>query len=186
MRAVPVLTSASPAPRSAARGGRTRTRLLALALCATLVSIGCGDEETKGDPSGADAGPDDGEEEVPCRAEYPVYHEGITVKAGELTVSLLTVSPEPPRQQTPNTWMLEVKDAAGAPAAGFTIENPDSYMPVHGHKGKRPPKVVPQSEPGRVQLAAIDFTMRGPWQVNFDVVPQGGAAIPATLQICVQ
>jgi outer membrane protein W len=56
---------------------------------------------------------------------------------------------------------------------------------VHLHYGKTPPKVVVQSEPGRVQLAGIDFKMRGPWQVNFDVV-SGGKPTLTTFQVCVQ
>jgi hypothetical protein len=167
-----------------------RFRFFALALAAGLVAVtACGDDSnTPVLVPAADAGGGDEseEEEAPCAADYPVYHDGMTVQAGALTVRLLSVAPAPPRQQTPNNWMLEVVDAAGTPASGFTIGNPDSYMPVHRHHGNQPPKVVVQSEPGRVQLAAIDFKMRGPWQVNFDVVPNGEKPIATTIQICVQ
>jgi hypothetical protein len=166
-----------------------RSRFLALALGAALLAVAaCGDDEDPRSQVGADAGAGaaDEVEEVPCGADYPAYHADIKVQAGDLTVKLVSVAPEPPRQQTPNNWMLEVVDASGAKATGFTIENPDSYMPVHRHHGNQPPKVVVQSEPGRVQLAAIDFKMRGPWQVNFDVVPSGAKPISTTIPICVQ
>jgi len=167
-----------------------RSRFFALALGAALLGVAaCGADEDPSSQVGADAGADAGDEELeeaPCTADYPTYRDGLTAKAGDLTVRLISVAPSPPRQQTPNNWMLEVVDAGGAKATGFTIENPDSYMPVHRHHGNQPPKVVVQSEPGRVQLAAIDFKMRGPWQVNFDVVPSGAKPIPTTLPICVQ
>jgi hypothetical protein len=171
-------------------------RFLALALGASLASVGCGEDTSGGKSDSAldgahdghvhpDAGEDE-EEDVPCTADYPVFTPGRTVKAGDLTVKLLSVSPEPPRQQTPNNWLLEVVDSAGAPVSGVEIKNPDSYMKVHLHHGRTQPKVVPQSEPGKVQLSAIDFKMRGPWQVNFDVVVAGGKPTAASIWICVE
>jgi hypothetical protein len=172
------------------------SRLLALVLGASLASFGCGDDSggAKSDSAlnGADAhqhhdaGDEEDLEDVPCTAEYPVFSPGRTAKAGDLTVKLLSVSPEPPRQQTPNNWILEVVDAAGAPVANAQIQNPDSFMKVHNHHGRTLPKAVPQSEPGRVQLSAIDFKMRGPWQVNFDVVVAGGKPTASSFWICVQ
>lgn len=165
------------------------SRFLALALAAGLCGVAaCGDDKNPNTPAsvGADAGEDSVEEEAPCAADYPLYRDGMTARAGDLTVRLVSVSPSPPRQQMPNNWLLELVDGTGAPATGFTIENPDSYMPVHLHHGKAPPKVVVQNEPGRVQLSAIDFKMRGPWQVNFDVVPAGGKPTLTTFQVCVQ
>jgi hypothetical protein len=165
-------------------------RFFALALGATLAAAaGCGDDpepnRSDGAAIAADAGDEDDEELVPCGADYPVFSNGMTAKADDLTVNLLSVSPEPPRQQTPNNWLLEVVDATGAPVSGAEIDAPDSYMPAHGHHGRTQPKVVAQTQPGRVQLSAIDFKMRGPWQVNFDVV-SGGKSTLATFQICVQ
>jgi hypothetical protein len=165
-------------------------RLLVLAFCLGLgTASACGEDDGGAHVHDGlhdhDAAVDE-EEEVPCTEDYPVYREGMTVKAGDFTVQLLSVSPAPPRQQTANNWMLQVVDSAGAPASGVTIENPDSYMPVHRHHGRTVPKAVPQSEPGKVQIAGIDFKMRGPWQVNFDVVPTGQKAILTTFSICVQ
>jgi len=172
-------------------------RFLALALGASLASVGCG-EDTSGDKAdGALNGkdgehdahhhPDAGEEEedVPCTPEYPAYSDGMTAKAGDLTVRLVSVSPEPPRQQTPNNWALEVVDAAGKPVSGVTIDTPDSFMKVHNHHGRTQPKVVVESEPGRVKLNAIDFKMRGPWWVTFNVA-SGGKTNEAKFWICVE
>lgn len=171
------------------------SRFFALVLGASLVSFGCGEDtsgaETDSSHDGADAhqghhDAGDEEEEVPCTGAYKPFSQGMTTKAGDLTVRLVSVSPEPPRQQTPNNWLLEVVDAAGAPVSGVAIENPDSWMEVHKHHGRTQPKVVPQADPGKVQLSAIDFKMRGPWQVNFDVVVAGGKPAAASFSICVQ
>jgi hypothetical protein len=137
----------------------------------------------------ADAGlTDDVEvyEDVPCAADYPVYKDGMSAKAGELVVRLLSVSPAPPRQKTPNNWVFSVVDAEGTPVSGVSFGTPDSYMPVHRHHGRTPPIAAAGTQPGQVLLNAIDFKMRGPWQVNFDVVPAGGQPIATTFQICVE
>ncbi|MDB4971806.1 MAG: hypothetical protein JWN48_147 [Myxococcaceae bacterium] len=139
--------------------------------------------------SGADAAAADDldeDEDVPCTPDFPDYSDGMTAKAGDLTVRLLHVSPEPPRQQTPNTWVIEIVQADQTPALDATVSNADSYMPVHRHHGITRPVVQAGAAPGQTKISAINFKMRGPWQVNFDVTPAGGKPIITTFQVCVQ
>jgi len=144
---------------------------------------GHGDHADAGEDHEHDAGE---AADAPCTSEYLVFRDGLTAKAGDLTVKLVSVSPSPPRQKTPNDWTLQLVNADGTPATGFTIARPDSFMPVHNHHGRTPPKVGTPSGPGGALIEDIDFRMRGPWEVNFDVVPATGAAIPTTFRICVE
>ncbi|MET0286222.1 MAG: hypothetical protein ABW352_17210 [Polyangiales bacterium] len=138
------------------------------------------------DAATADGGDPYLEEEVPCDAAYPSFTPGMSVKAGELTVKVQAITPAPPRQKTRNDWTVQVSDAAGQPVSGLTFLNPASYMPVHRHGGKTPPVVSPGTEPGTYKLERIDFIMRGPWQVLFDLQQNGATVGKATVQICVE
>jgi hypothetical protein len=178
-------------------------QLRALGFSFALLAVpACGDDESTADhgdhgdahvhddghahgDSQTDAGDEEFPEE-PCTPQYPEYREGLTAMAGDLTVRLLGVSPAPPRQKTPNDWVFAITRADGTPASGVTLANPDSYMPAHNHHGRTPPKLGTSSAPGAAALDDIDFKMRGPWEVNFDVVPAGAAPIPTTFRICVQ
>ena len=60
-------------------------------------------------------------------------------------------------------------------------------MGAHGHYGTFTPAVVALDEPGRFKLESLDFTMRGPWEVLFDVTPAGAtSAQRVTFNICVE
>jgi hypothetical protein len=97
---------------------------------------------------------------------YPDYAPGMSVKVGSLTAALHSVRPTPPRQKVANEWNVEIRDERGQPVPEASISNPDSFMPVHNHHGRTPPSTAALSEPGRAQIKAIDFQMRGPWQVR--------------------
>ncbi len=167
---------------------------LLLATC--LAALGCGDDAPTDAHAGhadaavhADTGTDAGDDlpdEVPCDAAYPSFTPGMSVNAGALKVKLLSITPAPPRQKVKNDWVVQVVDASGAPATGITLANGDSYMPVHRHHGNTPPISAAGTEPGTAQLNDIDFIMRGPWQVIFDVLQNGAPVGTATFQICVE
>jgi hypothetical protein len=110
----------------------------------------------------------------------------MSVQAGDLTITLLAAKPAPPRQKVANDWTLEITDADGAPLSSAAITNADSYMEVHGHYGTRRPSVSEQAEPGQYLFDNIDFIMRGPWQILFDVQPEGGAKQAVRFNICVE
>lgn len=121
-----------------------------------------------------------------CGPTYPDYAPGMSVKVGTLTAALHSVRPTPPRQKVPNDWSIEIRDESGKPIPDVSLSNPDSFMPVHNHHGRTPPSIATLPEPGRAQLKAIDFRMRGPWQVLFDVERAGAKVGTATFQICVR
>jgi hypothetical protein len=145
-----------------------------------------GDHEHDHDAASAADADDHTDEDVPCDATYPSFTAGMSVKAGDLTVKLLSIDPEPPRQKTDNDWVLQVVDASGAVVDGITFANGKSYMPVHRHGGRTPPTSAAGTAAGTIQLNDIDFIMRGPWQVLFDVQRNGAQVGLATIQICVE
>jgi hypothetical protein len=168
--------------------------LLATCVSALGFAYACGDDAAPSDDghehdhdAATEADADDHtDEEVPCDASYPSFTAGMSVKAGELTVKLLSIDPQPPRQKVKNDWVVQVVDASGAPVPGITLANGDSYMPVHRHHGNTPPTSAAGTEPGTAQLNDVDFIMRGPWQVSFDVLRNGAEVGLATFQICVE
>ena len=173
-------------------------RFLGLVLsCAVVTFTGaCGGDDAPADPhTDHDGGHPDGHvddasddtEPVPCTAAYPAFREGLTAKAGELTIRLLSVDPEPPRQKMDNTWVLEVVDASGAPVPGAVIEDVDTYMDVHKHGGRWEPTISPGTAAGRFALTRVDFKMPGPWRLRFAVRPSaGGTAVRTNFPICVE
>jgi hypothetical protein len=123
---------------------------------------------------------------VSCDASYPSFSAGMSVKAGTLTAKLLSIDPQPPRQLVNNKWLVQIVDANGAPVSDIALANGDTYMPVHRHHGKGAPTFVAGSDPGTVQLNGVNFIMRGPWQVIFDVQRAGATVGTAVFQICVE
>ena len=141
-----------------------------------------------GHPDGhVDDDGDAGHADAPCSAAYPAFRAGLETKAADLTVRLLSVDPQPPRQKSDNTWVLEVVDAAGKPVPGAVITSADTYMDVHKHGGRWEPTIAKGAAPGQFELTRIDFKMPGPWRLRFGVKPSADAAeARASFQICVE
>lgn len=122
-----------------------------------------------------------------CSAAYPLYRPGLSRKVGDYTIELVSAVPAPPRQQVPNDWVMRVLDAAGQPLAGAKIDNADTFMSVHGHGGAFDPIIEPGAGPGEWKLIDLDFTMRGPWEVSFDLIPAGATRpVLVVFNICVE
>jgi hypothetical protein len=159
-----------------------------LALCFGVFLCGCPEDEDRAGDAGhahhdeADAS----EEDVPCTDEYPTFEPGLSESAGELRIALISAQPEPPRQKVDNDWVLEITDAVGAPVSGAAITNAETYMEVHRHYGRTPPMVTELSEPGHYAFDDIDFKMRGPWELVFEVQPAGGSKQTVRFNICVE
>lgn len=121
-----------------------------------------------------------------CPDTFPRITPGVT-KAGNVTVKVVSLTPRPPRQKVQNDWEIEITDDTGAPVVGARLLNPDSWMEVHRHSGKRPPVVQPLETPGHYLLDNIDFSMRGPWEVLFDLLPQGAdKSTRVSIKACVE
>lgn len=168
----------------------TPYRFASLTLALALSIAGCGGEDAPSaghHDAGHDDHHDDDDEPEPCTAAYPSFREGLTAKAGELTVRLLSVDPDPVRQKQDNTWVLEVVDAEGEPVADASIVEPDTWMDVHNHGGRWEPEVEERSEPGQFELTKLDFKMPGPWRLRFGVKASDDAEVArTTFQICVE
>lgn len=176
----------------------SRNRFSFLPLCALLLApLGCSDDGD--DPSqttdaahagGHDAGGHSGhDEDVPCN---PATHVGLMPglsfpvgNPGGMTVRILSSDPMRARQKVRNDWVVEVLDASGAPVTDVEATAASAWMEVHMHFGLPAPKIMKQPEPGRFLLDNINFSMRGPWDVQLTL--QRGEARPETakLSICV-
>jgi len=153
-----------------------RVAVLALAACS-------GDDDSSPDVSPK---PDAGEEEAPpCGPTYPDVSEGLTARAGDLTVKLLSADLKPARQFVKNDWVLQVLDGADAPVEDFEVADAVSYMAVHNHYGTPDPVVEKLGEPGQFKLDDIRFRMRGPWDVIFQLTHAGKSTM-TTFKICVE
>lgn len=166
---------------------------LPLLLCIALSACGDGSSARNDAAIGADddAGladleaSSDSSAGVPCSVDYPAFVPGMSVSVGALVVKVLKAIPAPPRQKVANRWVVEVSDANG-PVSGATLVKGDTYMPVHRHHGNTPPTISPGPATGTSTLDGVDFIMRGPWQVLFDVFVDGRSAGTATIQVCVE
>jgi hypothetical protein len=123
--------------------------------------------------------------DAPCPPNFPRISPAVT-KVGDLTIKVVALSPRPPRQKVFNDWELEITDATGAPVVGAQLTNTNSWMEVHRHPGDRQPVVQPLAAPGHYKLDNIDFTMRGPWEVQFDLQAPGGKLLPVAIKACVE
>lgn len=122
-----------------------------------------------------------------CGPTHPHYRAGLQIGAGKLTVKVLSAEPAPPRQRVPNAWVVEVSDANGKPLEGARVSNADTFMAIHNHSGATVPRIEKLIEPGRWKLDGLDFKMRGPWEVLFEVTPQGAAeSTHAMINVCVE
>lgn len=167
-----------------------RRRLSGFLACAALsTALGCGGDDGGSAGTGSDGKQvDDEKEEVPCDPkEYPSYTPGLEATKGDVTVRLVEVDPEPPRQLQKNNWTVEVVDGSGEPLQGASITRADSWMIVHNHGGRHPPKIEKGASAGSFVLNDLDFRMRGPWQVRMDVKKSADAApVQVVLQVCVE
>lgn len=175
-------------------------KVAGLILCCSGLVLSCSDGGDAGasreqtDAGGHDGhmntqiAPDAGGEEgdAPCTVDYPTYRPGLMTSAEALTIRLISAAPEPPRQKVANDWVIEIATGDGQPVVGATLANPASYMEVHRHYGKTPPVVTAEPESGRYKLNDIDFKMRGPWEVIFDVERAGEKTVTARVKVCVE
>lgn len=158
-----------------------KSQLALTAAAAIWMAIGCGgDDDDDGANSPVDAST---QAEVRCPADIPAFYAGETSgmeamgENEEIKARLIAADRVPPARFA-NTWTVELMDAQGTPLADAEIVKACAFMTVHRH-GLPPRMIEPLDEPGRFELQALNFSMRGPWQVQLavrsDSVPEATA-----------
>jgi hypothetical protein len=84
----------------------------------------------------------------------------------EIKARLIDAQHVPP-QRFSNDWTIELMKADGTPLDDAEIVKACAFMPVHGHG--LPPKDVKDLGQGRFLLDRLNFSMRGPWEVQLSV-----------------
>lgn len=112
------------------------------------------------------------------------YSAGLekTSTSGNLVVRLLESQPGPP-QKGDNTWTLQLRNGAGSPLTGATL-NVTPYMPDHGHG--TPIQAVsrelqPPTAAGQYSTSPINLFMPGLWQVTITATPTTAPQTPESV-----
>lgn len=164
--------------------------VLMAAIAAMLGSACTGDDDDHGDhghPNG-DHDADAADPDVRCPDDIPELFAGETSGSETTGVNslvnarVIAASATPYPKKFINKWTIELTDADGAPLEDAQIVDNCAFMPVHGHGS--PSKVVALDEPGRFELTALNFIMRGPWEVQLAVDAESLPAETARAPSC--
>jgi hypothetical protein len=101
--------------------------------------------------------------------------------------SRYTATIEPPSEPLKPRRMLKmqvsIRDAAGRPVDGATIEV-DGGMPQHGHGLPTKPRVTRNLGDGRYEIEGLRFNMGGWWELSLAVTsPAGADRVTFNLQV---
>jgi hypothetical protein len=108
---------------------------------------------------------------------------GQQLAVGELTAALTSLAPEPP-EKGDNTWVVQVKTAAGAPVTGAVVKV-KPVMPLHGH-GTTPSEFVGvEGGAGSYRVGPFNLFMPGTWNVPVRVQQAGQADVEFMFHACV-
>jgi hypothetical protein len=159
-----------------------KCQLVLIAAIAAMLGSGCTGDDDDGHGNGDhhDAGQLHPDEEVRCPDDLPELFAGETSGSvamgenGEVMARVIAAAFVPAQRLKKNVWTVELTSADGAPLEDVELVKACAYMPVHGH-GKPPREVEPLAEPGRFTLDFLNFTMRGPWEVQLAVDTGSGA-----------
>lgn len=101
-------------------------------------------------------------------ARAQVYSPGMTQPGASNLISarLVTIDPAPALVGT-NHWVVELRDAAGAPieTTSLTVK---PFMPLHGHGASVVPTVVSRGQ-GTYDIDNVVLFMPGLWQITLSV-----------------
>ena len=158
-------------------------------LVLVVAAMGCNDAA---DSAVDNHSPDLGLPKVPCPRSTPEFVatpsaglEAIGRDSSLVTAKLIDADYSPPRIYR-NDWTILFSDADGEPLDDIAITKAEPYMPVHGHDGGFPPKIMKLKEPGVVFFQDINLKMGGPWEVRFWVdSEQAGGADYIVFDVCV-
>lgn len=157
---------------------------LALTLAAALAAaVGCNGDDDGGGDEGPNEDLDASAQAVRCPDDIPDFSTGETsgletMGVNEEIKARLVLADKVPPAKYSNTWTIELMSADGTPLEDAEIVKACAYMPVHLH-GLPPRGIEPLDEPGRFKLDRLNFSMRGPWEVQLAVssetVPEASA-----------
>ncbi|MFT3925879.1 MAG: FixH family protein [Myxococcales bacterium] len=167
-----------------------------LAVASLLTLSACGDDHVPVDGHDhdahvhEDAGSDASYPDTPCDPKLPPLMVG-TEQLGNQTMRVKgkVVSSDPlPLLKGRADWVVDFTTAdGGVPLTDLEFIDVYTYMPVHGHQGNFKPKAKPLEQPGRYEFDGFNFTMRGPWQVRFELTsPKAGGDDYLIFDVCVE
>lgn len=101
-----------------------------------------------------------------CPPAIPAVMPGLRAAGAHYALQLLAAKPEQPERYSDNAWTVELSALDGSSVADAKIVRGQTFMPIHGHDGRVDPNVQALSTPGQFQVARLNFSMRGPWEVR--------------------
>ena len=162
--------------------------LVLTAVLAVLLGSACNGDDDDADPAqdeghGDDHGDHDldgGDEEVRCPDTIPELFAGETTGSEATGVKSLVkarviAADNLPPQKLLNTWTIELTDLQGEPLPDAELVEFCTFMRVHGHGSGPLGGITALDEPGRFEIERMNFVMRGPWEVQLAVNPNGEA-----------
>jgi hypothetical protein len=176
----------------------SNTKRLAIAWSiAACVAAGCGDEGPDHEHPGQHGGqghPEAGSDahaSAPCPESIPDFvataSAGLEVTGTSKRISAKLIDADwSPPYKGDNEWDVLFLDAAGEPIDDLEIKEALTFMPVHGHPGKKTPVASKLDEPGVMHFEDVNLFMGGPWQVIFKVASETAAGSDEVIfEVCV-
>jgi hypothetical protein len=169
-------------------------------LCTLALLLACGgDDPAPGreqpdahvhehDDAGAHAMHDASTADIPCSDDIPPVEPGREQlgKEGRIRARLLEADPAMPRKGE-NDWKVLFSTPDGEPITDLSVTRAWTFMPVptHNHSGKFEPEASALEQAGEWSFAGFNFTMRGPWEVRFDLASETAGDDYVVFEVCV-
>lgn len=151
-----------------------------------LVLNACPSEDESSCPPDDGVQDDDIEfEDAECPADLPEMERGmLALGVGGRIRGELIDADKIPLGWYHNDWQVRFTGPDGEELSDVEITKADSWMPLHGHTGGQTPMIEPlDGEDGAFDVSGINITMKGPWQVRFDVTG-GGVTDQVIFEVC--
>lgn len=103
-----------------------------------------------------------------AEAEAPVASATIVSSSGKLRASVRVTPNDPPTRGISQVW-LELEDATTGVPIDVEVSSVTPVMPSMGHGTATVATASKGSKVGELQLAPIDFTMAGRWDVKVEL-----------------
>jgi hypothetical protein len=170
---------------------RAKTAVWVLLLAAGLAACDA-DADAGPTDGGRDAGGDgsvrppshDDDDFKGCPTGYASLAPGLQAAGERLAVDVIAALPQEPERYL-NQWTVELSSLSGEPAPEAEVVRGQTFMPVHGHDGRVEPRMTALAEPARFQVDALNFTMRGPWEVRLWLRSETGEDDYVVFDVCV-